>query len=228
MVGLEELLDFRYLFGYTWSRFRLEGSVGRKVSRDAQLLKFFAQQYRGIPRKRLVKMAYMADLLSRQYVDHPISDFRWIAYYHGPYSFEIPEAIQELERNELAWARELEATPEGDVSWKLLFDSGKRVPFDFSLGENEVLAYVVANYLNMPMDELLWDVVYPTTPFKAGIAEGFGKPLPMELANSEGKRIVGFDLEAVIRAERQVEAGQYQIASDFFDGLRASITARYS
>jgi hypothetical protein len=202
--------------------------VGRLISKNAQLLKFFAQAYRGIPRKRLVKMAYMADLLARQYLERPISDFRWIAYYYGPYAFEIPEAIKELETQELAWAREVEPTPGGDVSWKLLYDSGQRVPFEFTLGENEVLGYVVANYLDMPMDELLWDVVYPTPPFKAAVAEGFGSQIPMELANGEGKRLAGFDLEAVIMAERQVEAGEYVTAPSFFNALRASITERHS
>ena len=198
------------------------------VSKNAQLLKFFAQQYRGIPRKRLVKMAYMADLISRQYLEHPISNFHWIAYYFGPYAPEIGDAVQELERNELAWVRETEATPEGDVAWKLLYDSGQRVPLDFSLGENEVLASVVTNYLNMPMEELLWDVVYPTAPFKAAVAEGFGSPLPMDLVNNEGRRLAGFDLEAVIKTELQAEAGHYVTAPDFFSGLRASITRRYS
>src|SRR5574341_2097513 len=151
-----------------------------------------------------------------------------MAYYYGPYASQIPDAVDELTSKELAWVRETEATPEGDVAWKLLYDSGRPVTFDFSLGENEVLAYVVANYLNMPMEELLWDVVYPTMPFKAAVAAGFGSYLPMDLANQEGKRLVGFDLEAIIKAERQVEAGDYVTAPDFFDGLRTSITKRYS
>ena len=202
--------------------------MGLNVSRNAQLLKFFAQAYRGIPRKRLVKMAFMADLISRQYLEHPISEFEWIAYYYGPYSREIPEAIGELESQHLAWTREIEATPDGDAQWKLLFDSGQRVPLDFSFGENEVLAYVVDNYLDMPMEELLWDVVYPTVPFKKAVAEGFGSRVPMELANSVGKRLAGFDLEAIIKAERQVEGGEFVTASAFFNALRSDITERHS
>ena len=202
--------------------------MGHLLSRDAQLLKFFAQQYRGIPRKRLVKMAYLSDLISRQYLDHPITGFQWFAYYYGPYADAIKDRVGELEKSGLAWVQESEATPEGDMAWKRLFDSGRPVPFDFSLGENEVLAYVVANYLNMDMEELLYDVVYQTTPYKAVMFERFGSLLPMDLANREGKQSVGFDLEAVIKAERQVEAGHYVSAAGFFDGLRASITARYS
>ncbi|HEV8381199.1 MAG TPA: Panacea domain-containing protein [Gemmatimonadales bacterium] len=199
--------------------------MGGSISKNAQLLKFFAQQYPGIPRKRLVKMVYMSDLIARQYLDHPISDYEYLAYYYGPYPPEIPETIRELETLGLAWTRETEPTPDGDAAWKLLFDSGRRIAFDFSLGENEVLGYVVQNYLNMPMEELLYDVVYLTKPFKA--SERFGDLLRMDLANSEGKELVGFDLEAVIRAEQQAEAGNYITARQFFDGLRTSIAARH-
>ncbi|MDQ3675069.1 MAG: hypothetical protein M3365_11955, partial [Gemmatimonadota bacterium] len=39
-------------------------------SKTAQVLRYFAQHYGGpgVPRKRLVKLAYMADILSRQYL----------------------------------------------------------------------------------------------------------------------------------------------------------------
>src|SRR2546427_146871 len=199
--------------------------MGATLSRNAQVLKFFAQQYRSIPRKRLVKLAYMADVIARQYLGRPISSLQYRADYYGPYSPEITDAIEELVSKEFAWTRETEPTPEGIV-WKRLFDSGRRIVLEFSLGEIEILDYVAANYLKMPMKELLEDVVYETSPWKA--RDRFREPLHMDLVDEEGKRLVGFDLEAIIKAELQAEAGDYTTAREFFDGLRAHLTARYA
>jgi hypothetical protein len=195
------------------------------ISRSAQLVKFFAQQYPGIPRKRLVKMSYMADLIARQYLGRAISEFDYRADHYGPYSPTIADAIGELEAEGLAWRRDTEPSAEGP-SWKKLFDSGNRVVFDFSLEENEILGYVVRNYLTMPMDELLEDVVYQTAPYRA--ARAFRDRLPMEIVDNEGRNMVGFELGAIIHAERQVESGEYKLAREYFDGLRNRIAARYA
>ena len=39
---------------------------------------------------------------------------------------------------------------------------------------------------------------------------------------------VGFELEAIARAERQAEEGDFVTAREYFDGLRDRITARYA
>jgi len=196
-----------------------------ELSRNAQLLKYFAQQYPGIPRKRLVKLAYMTDILGRQYLGKPLSGMNWILYHHGPYSQEIPEAINELEVQDLCWTEVINA-PTGEATWKKLYDAGKPVLFDFSLAEDQVLGFVIRTYRDMPMDELMLDVVYETTPYKQ--AEKFGDNLQMNLVDDEGKREFGFDLEAIARAERQAEEGDFVTAREYFDGLRDRITARYA
>jgi uncharacterized protein YwgA len=196
-----------------------------KISKNAQVLKFFAQQDRGIPRKRLVKMVYETDIIARQYLGEPVSTFEWRLFQYGPYSREIPSAVDELVACKLAWTQETEATEDGP-GWKRLFDSGQPIVFDFKLEENEVLAYVSANYLNMPMDELLFDVVYETKPMKA--AKHLHERLPMEIVDNEGRNLVGFDLGRIIKAETQVRAGNFLTAAQFFDGLRNRIAARYA
>src|SRR5437868_6258499 len=128
----------------------------KQISRNAQVLKFFAQQDRGIPRKRLVKMVYETDIIARQYLGGPISTFEWRLFQYGPYSREFPLAVEELVAVGLAWTQDIEPTEDGP-GWKRLYDSGKPIVFDFKLEENEVLAYVSTNYLSMPMEELLWD-----------------------------------------------------------------------
>lgn len=195
-----------------------------RLSHNAQLLKFFAQQYRGIPRKRLVKLVFMADIIGRQYLGKPLSSIQWTLYHYGPYSQEIPDAIDELERQGLCWT-EVKHAP-GEATWKKLYDSGRPTLFGFSLAEDEVLAFVVANYLDMPMEELLDDVVYQTAPYKK--AQGFDQPLQMDLVDGEGKKEFGFDLGAIARAERQAEEGDFLTAREYFNGLRDRITARYA
>jgi hypothetical protein len=196
-----------------------------KISKNAQVLKFFAQQYRGIPRKRLVKVVYETDLIAREYLGAPVTTFEYRLDQFGPYCPEIPAAVNELVASGLAWTKEIEATEDGP-GWKKLYDSGQRVIFDFTLAENEILAYVAANYLNMPMLELLNDVVYETKPYKA--ARQFHERLAMEIVDNEGRRLAGFDLDRIIKAEQQARAGDYLIAAQFFDGLRNRITARHS
>lgn len=195
-----------------------------EISKSAQVLKFFAQQYRGIPRKRLTKMAYETDIIARQYLGEPITTFEWRLYQFGPYSEEIPLAVDELVKNGLAWTQDTEPTEEGP-GWKKLYDAGRPVVFDFTLAENEILGYVAVNYLNMPMDELLNDVVYETKPLK--VAVQFHQRLPMEIINNEGRNLVGFDLMRIIKAEQQARAGDFLTAAQFFDGLRNRIAARH-
>lgn len=203
-------------------------SVTEPLSRNLQLYKYLAQQCRGMPRKHLVKMAYMADLVARQYLGHPISDLEYVVYYFGPYPPETPSIIAELERRGLAWAQPGLKADQGDYAFKKLFDTGERVVFDFTLGENAVLAYVVNNYLEMDTDELTEEVVKYTAPWQAAIArERFKERIPMEIVDGQGTKEVGFNLEAVMKAEKQAEEGDFLTAREYFDGLRNRITARY-
>lgn len=200
-----------------------------RLSRNAQLFKFFAQQCAGMPRKHLIKMAYMADIISRQYLGHAISEFEYVVYYFGPYPPEAPAAIAELEDCGLAWTQAGGKADPEDHAFKRLFDSGKPTLFDFTLGENEVLAHVVRTYLKMDTDELVEDVVYATAPFKEAVSRGrLGERIPMELADREGFEDIGFDLEKVLKAEKQAQDGDFLTSRDYFDGLRNRIAARYT
>ncbi len=199
------------------------------LSRNAQVFKFFAQQCSGIPRKHLVKLAYMADLVARQFLGHPISRFNYILHHFGPYPRETEETIRELESLELARAVEsVRATPY-DVATKKLFDTGRPVIFDFSLGENEVLAFVVRCFMKMDTEELVEDVVYQTSPFLQAVSEErFKGPIHMEIVDGQGKQELGFDLERVLAATRQADLGDSMVAREWFDALRNRITARYA
>lgn len=192
------------------------------LSKTAQVLSFFAQQYGspGIPRKRLVKLAYMADVLARQYLGHPVTDFGYIKDHYGPNARELPSVVQEL-----AEAGVAEERVEHDGAYRTirLLDAHQPIVFDFSLGENEVLSYVVENYKDMELQEFIDLVVKETDPFTAVTTHG--EELPMQLVDDTMKQSVGFDLESILSAEHQVAQGHYQTLNQFGDALRAEITA---
>src|SRR5688572_15613925 len=75
-----------------------------ELSKTAQVLRLFAQAYGkpGIPRKRLVKLAYVADILAWQYLGHPLTALHWIKDHWGPNARDLPEVTAELEGQELA------------------------------------------------------------------------------------------------------------------------------
>jgi hypothetical protein len=181
------------------------------MSKTAQVLKYFAQQYqaengKGIPRKRLIKMAYLTDLLAREYLGDPITDFRYYLYDFGPYDEEIESVIAELEAAGLAETK-LEWGQETNI--KRLVDRGVPVAFDFTLVESEILRYVTTNYLTMPMHELMDEIVYPSLPMKEA---KYKERLPMGLMDNRGRKAVGFDLEAVLRAEQDINRGNFTTA----------------
>lgn len=196
-----------------------------ELSRNAQVLKYFAQNYGapGVPRKRLVKLAFMTDLLARQYLGHPISHFEYLKDHFGPNARDLPEYAQELERAELA-VEFVERHPTHRTI--RLRDCGRPVAFDFTAGESEILAYVVENYLSMDLDEFIDDVVKETDAFKAATRQG--ESLPMHLVDNSRRNEIGFDLESVLLAERQNAEGLGVTLSEFSRALRTDPSARHT
>jgi hypothetical protein len=190
------------------------------LTKTAQLLKYFAQQYPGVPRTRLVKLVYMSDLLARQYLGKPISAFDYHKDNHGPYDRSFPEFVKELEDAGLAESRR-ENLGEGYRAYRLF--SFQPVPFDFTAGELEVLRYVCQNYIAMDMREFLDEVVYQTPPMLENPRDG--ERLNMESMDHTGTRQVGFHLEKVLQAEQEAAAGDYVTLSDLLNELRPAGTA---
>lgn len=197
----------------------------RRLSRNALLVKFFAQAYRGIPRTNLVKYIYEADVLAREYTGHPISTLTYHRDKFGPYDAAIEEAVDEL-----IAAGHVEEKRESWTSWRIgkgtyirLFDQHKPVSFDFDLAESAVLDYVVTNYRDMPFKEFLYDVVYETPPMKAG--KQLGELLPMSDLDNKGTERVGFALADVLKAEQDGRRGVNVTLGAFVDELRAQAPA---
>lgn len=188
-----------------------------QVSKTAQVLQYFAQQWGapGIPRKRLVKLAYMADILSRQYLGRPITELAYIKDHYGPNARELETFTDELVQANLA--QEFIQRDE-QLRWIRLRAMGQR-PFDFTLGETEILGYVTGNYMDMEINEFVDLVVKTTDPFKQVSREG--DLLPMSLVDNTVKSEIGFDLERLAIAERQAAEGKFITLTQFANGLRA-------
>src|SRR5258705_8020504 len=123
------------------------------VTKTAQLLHFFAKENgrEGVTRKRLAKLAFMADILARQYLGRAISDLEYIKDQFGPYARELPDFTQELV--DLEFASEFEERTSATHRKIVLRDRGKPLTYGFTRGENEILAYVMANYAAMDLQE---------------------------------------------------------------------------
>lgn len=187
------------------------------ISKTAQVLRYFAQVYGhpGVPRKRLVKLAYMADILSRQYLGTAMTELHWISDHFGPNARDLPRFADELVSAELA---EQNWVCDGNNRTIHLRAAGLPVAFDFTIGEVEVLGYITENYLTMPIDEFVDQVAKNTDPYLA--VEQLFADLPMHVVDGAAKRAVGFDLERIVKAEKQEEDGEFVTLAQLVDELR--------
>jgi hypothetical protein len=193
-----------------------------KVSKTAQVLRFFAQQYgpKGIPRKRLVKLAYMADILALQYLGRPMTELHWIKDHYGPNAREVEDFTRELVEANMG---DEFTERDGPIRWIRLRASGGPGPFDFTLGDIEILGYINDNYLDMEMEEFVDLVVKTTDPFRQ--VEREGEAVPMDLVKNTVRNEIGFDLERMAAAEQQAIEGKSITLAQFANGLRARATA---
>jgi len=187
------------------------------LSRNAQVLKYFAQQCPAVGRTKLLKLAYLADLESRQLLGHPVSSFDYIWYDHGPFDTALYSAIEELKAHGMADEEEV-VVGLGYIEQRLV-DTGQPAMFDFSPAESEILYYVATKYQRTALRELLSEVVYETGPMKA--VQRKGERLPMETLDGNQRDRIGFDLEDIIAAEQEIDAGHFRPADEFFDELRS-------
>lgn len=190
----------------------------RRLSRNAQVLKFLLQQCKGAGRTRLQKLAYLADLESRKLLGKPVSEFQYIWHDHGPFDSALYDAIQELDEKGYATQSEIDYG-DGYVE-KRVRDTGKPALLEFSPAQIEILSYIVKRYTKTPLKQLLDDVVYETEPMEK--VQRRGDRLPMDEMNNVDRERLGFDLEKVIEAEK----GNDRLAKDFFNELRSKALAR--
>lgn len=193
-----------------------EGTV-RPLSRNAKVLRYLIEQAPDIGRIQLIKFAYLADHEARRYLGHPITQFKWIRYKHGPFDPSYYDALKELTGAGLVREAVIDF-PNGAHGYRFAA-MGKELDYGFSDEEAALLAYVAETYVVWGARELCDDVVYQTSPMKADVA--MNKELPMDqLDNAEHKEL-GFDLSRMLAGERSVHEGRYRPLTDVIHELQA-------
>lgn len=189
------------------------------LSRNAEVLKYFSEKAQGLGVTHLQKLAYLADLEARKLLGRPISEFEYIWHHHGPFDKALYHARDELAAKGFV-ERDERYTIYGSVE-KRTFDTGKSAEYSFSPAEREILDYVARTYVPAGLSDVLAHV-YQTEPMKQAVR---GRRVPVEVLDNRDRAAIGFDLEEVLAAERDLDNGRYTLATDFFNGLRAQISS---
>ena len=187
----------------------------RRLTRNAQVLKFFAQECDGIGSTQLLKLAYMADLEARKYLGRQITSFNYTFHNNGPFDRAFYEAIEELCVSGLV--RQEEENWLGYAA-KPVYDSGEPILFELSPGEAEILEWVAEKYRSTPLKELLEDIVYETEPMKQARK---GERVPMEVVDFQESKKLDLDFNAILDAEQRAMNGDAQPIREVFRELRA-------
>jgi hypothetical protein len=109
----------------------------------------------------------------------------------------------------------------GGRNKRAVLNKGRFTVLEFTPSEEEILDYVAGVYENEPLERLLTEV-YGTVPMKSASRN---QRIPMEMVDNRARRALGYDLETVLSEEAEIDRGNYVLASDFFDGLRAETLA---
>lgn len=187
-----------------------------ELSKEAQILKYFLQRTEGLGITKLMKLVYLADLEARRCLGRPISGFEYHFGKHGPFDRRIYDAVEELQDRGFATEQEIHLI---DFTERRISDTGEPAILDFSSAEQEVLSFLVAEYSDAPLGDLLDEVVYSSQPMEK--VESRGDPLPMDEENDTVREERGLDLEEMLAAEEEAEQGNYRELEDFFSDLQA-------
>jgi hypothetical protein len=178
----------------------------RPLSRNAKVLRYLAEKAPGVGRIHLIKFAYLADYEARRYLGHPITEFRYVRYNHGPWDQSFYAALEELKSHGLLREETIEF-PNKIASYRYEA-TGPAVEYDFSEEDEAILVHVAETYIAWGAKELCDDVVYQTTPMKANVP--MNEPLPMDELNNTEHEELGFDLQRMLAGEKSVKAGHFR------------------
>ena len=192
------------------------------LPKNAKVLLYLAQRCgRPLGATKHLKLAYLADLISRQYRGKSITRFRYISYDRGPFDSAFYAAREQLVGAGLGTEtyRRLSA----NVYERLFRPSDEETDLDLEPGERQVLDYVCDRFGRMTLPKLL-RIVYDTPPMKE--AERQGDLLPMESVNNSEADRLGMDLDELAAAEERVRGGVYLSFDTFSREVRAAVHAR--
>lgn len=194
----------------------------QKVSRNAQVLKYLTERCQRVGRTRLLKLAYLSDLVAREFLGRPLTGFEYIWYDHGPFDRDYYTARDELVAVEVA-EEQVTSYPKVGYEKRTLVDLREPVQYELSNADMQILDYVYDKFGDLPLQGLL-DIVYESKPMQKVQEEGEHKDrLPMESVDNERRDELGFDLEELSAARDRIRSGQFVTLEDFERELRAKV-----
>jgi hypothetical protein len=177
------------------------------MTTNANLLEAILRQSgKPLSRMRLLKIAYMADLLAWRVLGRPISRFNYHRYHHGPFDQEFYCALEEL--LSLGRARIDEVTTKEGHDCQLVYlvaDAPPVRPEVFTRGDVHLIGLAVQKYRDLPLQTFLV-LVYETEPMKEA---RLNQPLPMEAQrNKDRDQAGGISLEIILESREAFVRGE--------------------
>lgn len=187
----------------------------QSLSRNAQVLRYLLGEAPRTGHTKLLKFAYLSDLVARQYLGRPISEFRYRRYDYGPFDSAFYAAKEELLTGGFATST---PTAIGAYEAQLMAPTDKPVEYAFSVAEAAVLNYVAETYLHHGAAQLCEEVVYRTEPMQ-GVK--MNEELPMDNVNNRPGDPLDFNVERMLAGEASGREGRTRPLGDVLRELRA-------
>ncbi len=159
---------------------------------------------RKISRTRLLKLAYMADLLAWRVLGAPISEFRYRRYKQGPFDGEFYPAIEALLEAGRVETEE-KTTITGNDCNLIRAVSGFPSPLgEFTRGQAHLIDLAINRYGSMKLPKFL-EEVHRTESMKN---IPFQEPLPMEEQKDKDREAAGgISLETILESREEISKG---------------------
>lgn len=178
------------------------------------LIGFLLERNPGCRHGQLVKSLYLADLEARRCLGRPFTALNYIVYDGGPFDSDILSELKEMEQLGLLKV-------EQDGGAHRYFVAGHSIPTSFSKEERYVLDHVAELVRAAAAAGTLDGLVAQSRPMlDAAQRIGVGHRLRMESVDNEAI-VPGLELEKVLRAMQEQEAGQGRPLAEVMAELRA-------
>ena len=188
-------------------------------TKTCQIVKYLVSRLPGrLGKTKIVKLLYLADLESRRLMGKPISEMRYRWYNHGPWDERVDVCLKALTE---AKSIEVEIYPMHGWYGSLYHNLGGNIDSGLSQAEKRILDYLIQEYGQKKLKELLEEIVYETTPMKdVRERKAFNEFLRMELVDNELRAAFGdVDFEDLVAGENDILEGRSTPLSEVLSEL---------
>jgi len=178
------------------------------------LIGFLLERNLGCRHDQLLKSVYLADLEARRCLGRPFTALSYTVYDGGPFDSDILSELKEMEQLGLLKV-------EQDGGGQRYFVVGHAAPTSFSKEDRYVLDHVAEAIRAATANGTLDGLVAQSRPMlDAAQRNGLGQRLRMESVDNEAI-LPGLELEKVLRAVQEQDAGQGRPLGEVMAELRA-------